>query len=383
MSSKRWAPYSRVRILARLFVKRPAVESGAMNPKTTALCIVFGIAAGTSLAVCCDDAAPIAAPNTPCDGESQTVNASLKWVTDGPLIPPPVFDDIDVVAVKDPSIVYFDGKWRLFCTLRGKKRSHAIACTSFVNWKDAPKAKWSLLSNHPGYYCAPQVFYFTPQKKWYMICQASQEDWTPQYQASYSVNDDIRDVKGWTRVQPLGLSQTSDRKSGLDFWVICDKEFAHLFFTTLDGKMRRAQTKIADFPHGWSEPKTVLKGDIFEASHTYYVADENKYVTLIEAQHGHGWRYFKLYEAASLDGEWKPVWASKEDALASMKNVLQSNERWTDNISHGEFLRSGYDERLEIAPDQWKIVFQGVLDKDRKGKGYGEIPWRLGVLETH
>ncbi|MGH7127978.1 MAG: hypothetical protein ACREIV_05380 [Planctomycetaceae bacterium] len=29
-----------------------------------------------------------------------------------------------------------------------------------------------------------------------------------------------------------------------------------------------------------------------------------------------------------------------------------------------------------------RFVFQGVLDDQRAGKPYGEIPWRLGLLET-
>ena len=29
----------------------------------------------------------------------------------------------------------------------------------------------------------------------------------------------------------------------------------------------------------------------------------------------------------------------------------------------------------------WAILFQDVLDRDRQGKSYGQIPWRLGVLE--
>ena len=55
--------------------------------------------------------------------------------------------------------------------------------------------------------------------------------------------------------------------------------------------------------------------------------------------------------------------------------------RWTDVISHGELLRSGYDEKLEVDPADLRFLFQGVLDKDRQDKSYGEIPWKLGLLE--
>jgi hypothetical protein len=42
--------------------------------------------------------------------------------------------------------------------------------------------------------------------------------------------------------------------------------------------------------------------------------------------------------------------------------------------------RAGNDQRLEVDPDDLRFLFQGVLDKDRKGKVYGQIPWRLGIL---
>ena len=50
-------------------------------------------------------------------------------------------------------------------------------------------------------------------------------------------------------------------------------------------------------------------------------------------------------------------------------------------VSHGELLRAGSDEKLEVDPANLRFLFQGVLEKDRQGKGYGEIPWKLGLLE--
>jgi hypothetical protein len=108
---------------------------------------------------------------------------------------------------------------------------------------------------------------------------------------------------------------------------------------------------------------------------------QQKYLTVIEAQRGHGWRYYKAYTAETLDGEWKPLAATKDRAFASMRSVKQTGDRWTDAVSHGELLRAGYDERLEMDPAKMRFLFQGVLDRDRRGKKYGEIPWKLGILE--
>ncbi len=145
--------------------------------------------------------------------------------------------------------------------------------------------------------------------------------------------------------------------------------------------MWRAETSLAEFPRGWSTPQVCLTGDIFEASHTYRLKGQNRYLTLIEAQNGHGWRYFKAYVADRLDGAWLPLAAGRDDAFASMRNVTPQADRWTDVVSHIELLRSGHDEKLEAAPADLRAIFQGVLDKDRQGIGYGQIPWKLGLME--
>ena len=44
-------------------------------------------------------------------------------------------------------------------------------------------------------------------------------------------------------------------------------------------------------------------------------------------------------------------------------------------------MRVGSDERLEVESANLRFVFQGVSDAERAGKAYGEIPWRLGLLE--
>lgn len=183
------------------------------------------------------------------------------------------------------------------------------------------------------------------------------------------------------KLQPLYERQPEGVKAWLDFWVICDDARAYLFYTSLDGTMRRAETSLAQFPKGWSAPVVALTGDIFEASHTYRLTGLNKYLTLVEAQNGHGWRYYKAYTADRLDGPWQPLAAEKDNAFASMRNVTPKGEKWTDVVSHGELLRTGCDEKLEMDPANLRFLFQGVLEKDRQGKPYGEIPWRLGLLE--
>ncbi len=310
---------------------------------------------------------------------SAVLQGRFRWRVSPPLVSPPQSDQDVYYSIKDPSVVFFDGRWHLFCTVRGKKRSHQIEYLAFDSWDNAGRASRQMLRMHDGFFCAPQVFFFRPQRKWYLICQASDERWEPKYGAAYATTDNLADPASWSPLQPLG-HRKADGKSGLDFWVICDDQKAHLFFTTLDGRMWREETRLEEFPRGWSPPQLVIRGDIFEAGHVYRLRGTNRYLAVVEAQHGHGWRYFKAYVAERLEGPWSPLAATRDHCFASMANCTPVGTRWTDCISHGELLRAGYDERLEVEPSQLRFVFQGVLDRERAGKSYGEIPWRLGLL---
>lgn len=313
--------------------------------------------------------------------ESDLLADDFKWVASEPVLEPMKLDDVQWIAVKDPTVVRYEGRWHLFVTVRGIERSHAVVYVTFEDWSKAKNARQQVLKCHPGFFCAPQVFYFTPHEKWYMLCQASDESWDPKYGPACSTTADVTKPDSWSKLTPLFESKPSNIKGWLDFWVICDDAKAHLFFTSLNGKMWRAETSLDEFPHGWSQPVVALQADVFEASHTYRLKGSNKYLTLIEAQNGHGWRYYKAYLADRLDGKWIPLAGDKDNAFASMKNVEHPAARWTDVVSHGELLRAGYDQNLLIDPANLRFLFQGVTNRNRAGKGYGRIPWRLGILE--
>jgi len=305
----------------------------------------------------------------------------LNWTYGPAVVDAQPVGGLDWHSVKDPSIVRDAGRWHLFGTVRGTQRSHAIVYLSFADWSEANNTERHVLSCHPGYFCAPQVFYFRPHQRWYLICQAADEAWgQPPYRPAFSTTTDIAAPNSWAGLQPLVREKPDNVKAWLDFWVICDEAKAYLFFTSLNGKLWCSETPLCDFPKGWSTPIVALQADIFEAGHTYRLKGRDQYLTLVEAQHGPGWRYYKAYVADDLDGEWKPAAATKDRAFASMRNVEPTGEKWTDVISHGELLRSGHDERLEVDPADLRFLFQGVRDADRRGKNYGQIPWRLGIL---
>ncbi|HJN18845.1 MAG TPA: non-reducing end alpha-L-arabinofuranosidase family hydrolase, partial [Armatimonadota bacterium] len=275
------------------------------------------------------------------------LDGEFRWTTSGPYVAHPESTEDTYVSIKDPTVVFHEGLWHLFCTVRRDGQHHQIEHLSFADWDDIASAERTVLSMHDDFIAAPQVFYFAPQEKWYLIGQAASEAWDPKYGAAYATSTDIADPSAWSEVRPLEANH-ADGKVGLDFWIICDETKAHLFFTSLDGRMWREETSLADFPTGWSEAELALQADIFEASHTYKLAGLDKYLTVIEAQGGRGWRYFKAYLADTLDGEWTPLSATKDETFASMANTTHPDQRWTDCISHGEILRAGVDQRLEI-----------------------------------
>lgn len=316
-------------------------------------------------------------------------NGRLRWVVGEPLVQVetaklPDSPEHPWVSVKDPSIVRFDNRWHLFCSLRRQQEGNGrirIGYSAFEEWANAGQAEWHLLELAEGYHAAPQVFYFEPQSKWYLIYQAADEARNLAYGPCYSTNSNIADPMQWTAPQPLYVVKPGT-KAGLDYWVICDEQKAHLFFTSLNGQLWHAETRLESFPdRDWSDPEIVLTADIFEASHTYRLSGTKMFLTLVEAQHASQGRYYKAFLANSLSGAWTPLMDRYEAPFASPRNVGNQSQSWTGSYSHGELIRLGYDQRLEIDPMHLEFLFQGASDNEYQNNPYGLIPWRLGVLK--
>lgn len=326
-------------------------------------------------------------------GQTQTLKTErvlagqFQWKVGEPLLSVdasrlPASEEHPWIAVKDPSIVRHADRWHLFCTLRKKKEGQGrirIGYLSFADWSEARSADWSVLKLTDDYHGAPQIFFFEPQEKWYLIYQATDPSRGLKYGPCFSTNADIANPDGWTLPEPLYVPKPGT-KAGLDYWVICDDTKAHLFFTSLNGQMWRAETSLSGFPNrNWSDPVVVLQADIFEASHTYQLKGTSKYLTFVEAQNKKR-RYFKAFVADSLDGKWSPLAATRERPMVSPLNVVNQEESWATSYSHGELLRTGKNQLLEVDPSDMRLFFQGADDREYQSGGYGDIPWRLGIL---
>jgi len=318
----------------------------------------------------------LAAAQTLAAGELKLPN---RWHYSAPLITPEPRNEEKSYAQKDPTLVQHEGKWHVFMTVKLPQRSAIEYCT-FSKWSEADSAERTLLDlSDSDYFCAPQVFYFRPHRKWYLIYQVGvpgRKMWV-----ACSTTKDISSPESWTRAKPMLDGGPDDPRTvgGLDYWIICDEKRAYLFLTSLNGKMWRLWTDLDQFPQGFDHCEIALEAKIFEASHTYRLKGLDKYLTIIEQDRR---RFLKAYVADRLEGPWTPVADTREQPFAGASNIepVGGVSAWTDNVSHGELLRDGFDQNLTVDPNNLSLLFQGLLESKKKGLPYGKYPWRIGLL---
>lgn len=318
-------------------------------------------------------------------GGACELGQTLRWTASAPLISPVSDAEHEIHAVKDPTVVRYNDRWHVYGSTVSSSGAYNMFYTSFADFSEASSAPFYYMDQTPGfdtYVAAPQLFYFTPQNKWYLVFQSGPP--------MYSTADDPGDPTSFTRPAPFFASTpaiiTQNGGGWLDYWVICDDASCYLFFSDNHGRWYKSKTSIDAFPSGFDEPVVVLHdrnaGRVFEASNVYKIGDTNQYLALIEAfdQTSGNRRYFRSWIADSLDGPWLPWQASGSHPFAGARNVTFEGAAWTLDISHGDMIRAGYDEKLEIDPCNLGYLFQGADPEAETGGDYNEIPWQIGLL---
>ena len=310
------------------------------------------------------------------------IPTNFTWTASTALIAPASDAEHDLVAIKDPTVVRFEDRWHLFATTANTDQEWSLVYLNFEDWKDAASAEQYYMDQTPGfegYLAAPHVFYFTPQKRWYLVYQTQPP--------KYSTTDDISDPSSFTQPKPLFTGKPRSAPDlWIDYWVICDDDNCYLFFTGDDGALYRSRTSREDFPDGMDEPVIAMrmaKNDLFEGSATYKIKGADGYVTLVEAIGPSGVRYYKAWTADALDGAWTPIANSFDRPFAGERNVSFTGDAWTRDISHGELLRDGYDERMEVdlCGGKLQMLFQGEdFAAGEAASDYSQRPYRLGLL---
>lgn len=354
-----------------------ASAGGSSSPPTTRA--ESSTPAKTSPMAPATSASPTSPVSTQAGGT--TLPSAFQWSSSGALMSPKPDSSHTEAGLKDPSVVYYGGKWHVFSSV-ATGSGYNLEYRSFTDWSEASSATPYFLDGSPigkGYRAAPQVFYFAPQKLWYLVYQTGN--------ASYSTNSDISNPAGWSAPKnfysgtPAIVSQNIGSGYWVDMWVICDNTNCHLFSSDDNGHLYRSQTAVADFPNGMSQPVIALQDsnshNLFEASNVYKVDGSDRYLLLVEAIGSRG-RYFRSWTSSSLGGSWTPLAASESSPFAGAANVTFTGSAWTNDISHGEAIRSGHDQTLAISPCKMRFLYQGVAPGSNGD--YNSLPWRLGLL---
>jgi len=204
-----------------------------------------------------------------------------KWEVSSPILSAGPEGSFDEISVKDPSVVFYKDKWHVFYTARGKGEytTGYVSAKKLSDLKSAQRHELKMLRGKSRYGCAPQVFYYKPQGKWYLIFQ----NWDSNYQPVFSTTTMISKPETWSEPKPLLLKDTNAK--WIDFWVICTTEKAYLFYTEDHNSVILRSTSLKDFPNGWSKGKMVFK-DVHEAVHIYKVKGRTEYHMIYELNKG-------------------------------------------------------------------------------------------------
>jgi hypothetical protein len=309
----------------------------------------------------------------------------FRWSSSGPLISAKSDATHSHAAIKDPSVVYHNGRWHVFASTASTSGGYSMVYLNFTDWSQAANAQQHYLDRTAigtGYKAAPQVFYFAPRKLWYLVYQTGDN-------AAYSTTGDIANPASWTAPKKFyanGMPQIIKDNIGsgywVDFWNVCDSADCYLFSSDDNGHLYRSQTSLANFPNGFTNTVMVMrdanKYRLWEAANVYKLAGSNTYLLLVEAIGGNGKRYFRSWQANGITGTWTPLADTETNPFARANNVTFGGTPWTNDISHGEMIRAGSDQTLTINQCRLQYLYQG-LDPAASGP-YNTLPWKLGLL---
>ncbi len=339
-----------------------------------------------------------------------------KWFVTEPTLQAGASGAIDDVSVKDPTIVRYGGKFHLFYTSKAsreatkkhkflsKNRSGIVyvAAETLEGLKDAKRHDLGKICQTV--IVAPQVFYFEPHKKWYLVAHTL-VDRRPDLMPIYLTNDDIGDVHGWSKPKAL-KTRKSHNGFWIDFWVICDEKKAHLFYTDHAGGVFRMECPVGAFPEGLARAReeTVVaeRGEteigrwrLHEASHVYHVKSTGEYLMLVEGVYPHPvikgyWdsrtRFMYAYVADTLEGPWRRVEDDVNEFAGDPAHLFYDHgiKCPYGQVSHFELIRGGYDQKLEIEDYNLELLFQAFDAGDIGPRyDYNDLPWELAIMRNY